>query len=69
PGLPHHFDLWDSPPFDPAAPEPGVYAISVSNLQELYRQDEEKTVFAWFRGREPDDRVGYSVLIYRVGAQ
>jgi hypothetical protein len=66
PGLPHHFDLWDSPPFDPAAPEPGVYAISVSNLQELHRKDEEKTVFAWFRAREPDDRVGYSVLIYEV---
>jgi hypothetical protein len=64
PGLPHHFDLWWNVPFNPAAPEPGVYAISVSNLWELPL--EEKTVFAWFRGREPDARIGYSIHIYRV---
>jgi 4-amino-4-deoxy-L-arabinose transferase-like glycosyltransferase len=68
PGMPHHFDLWESPPFDPAAPEPGVYAISASILEELHRRDEDKTVFTWFRQREPDDRVGYSILIYRVVA-
>jgi 4-amino-4-deoxy-L-arabinose transferase-like glycosyltransferase len=67
PGLPHHFDLWESLPFDPGEPEPGVYAISVSMLQELHRRDEDKTAFAWFRAREPDDRVGYSILIYRIG--
>ena len=67
PGLPHHFDLWEMPPFDPVTPEPGVYAISVSMLQELFRRDEDKTTFAWFREREPDDRVGYSIHIYRVG--
>jgi 4-amino-4-deoxy-L-arabinose transferase-like glycosyltransferase len=67
PGLPHHFDLWESLPFDPEEPEPGVYAISVSILQELHRRDEDKTAFAWFRAREPDDRVGYSILIYKVG--
>jgi 4-amino-4-deoxy-L-arabinose transferase-like glycosyltransferase len=68
PGMPHHFDLWEDPPFDPAAPEPAIYAISVSILQELHRRDEDKTVFTWFRNREPDDRVGYSILIYRVAA-
>lgn len=67
PGLPHHFNLWERPPFDTTAPEPGTYAISVSMLQELHRRNEEKTIFAWFREREPDDRVGYSILIYRVG--
>jgi hypothetical protein len=66
PGLPHHFDLWESLPFDPEEPEAGIYAISVSILQELYRRDEDKTAFAWFRAREPDDRVAYSILIYRV---
>ncbi len=66
PGLPHHFDLWENPPFNPAEPGPGTYAISVSMLQELHRRDEDKTVFAWFRARKPDDRVGYSVLIYEV---
>ena len=64
PGLPHHFDLWWDAPFDTLDPEPGIYAISVSNLWELPLT--EKTVFASFREREPDDRIGYSILIYRV---
>jgi hypothetical protein len=65
PGLPRHFDLWWDVPFDPVDPEPGVYAISVSNLWEIPLQ-EEKHVFPWFREHKPDDRVGYSILIYRV---
>ena len=65
PGLPRHFGLWWDVPFNPADPEPGVYAISASNLWELPLQ-EEKYVFPWFRARSPDDRVGYSILIYRV---
>jgi hypothetical protein len=64
PGLPRHFNLWWERPFDPDNPPPGVYAISISNLWELPL--EEKVVFPWFRAREPDDRVGYSILIYRV---
>jgi hypothetical protein len=65
PGLPHHFDLWWDVPFNSQDPPSGTYAISVSNLWELPLED--KTVFAWFRARPPDDRVGYSILIYRVG--
>jgi hypothetical protein len=65
PGLPQHFDLWWDVPFNPQDPEPGVYAISVSNLQELPL--EEKVVFPWFREKEPDDKIGYSILIYYVG--
>jgi hypothetical protein len=65
PGLTHHFDLWWNVPFNPSAPEPGIYAISVSNLWE--RPLEDKTVFRWFREREPDDKVGYSINIYFVG--
>jgi hypothetical protein len=65
PGLTRHFDLWWDLPFDPDNPEPGLYAISVSNLWELPLED--KNVFAWFRAREPDDRIGYSIHIYRVG--
>jgi hypothetical protein len=64
PGLPRHFDLWWDVPFDTSNPEPGIYAISSSNLWEIPLED--KTTFAWFRAREPDDRVGYSILIYRV---
>ncbi|HET6446498.1 MAG TPA: phospholipid carrier-dependent glycosyltransferase [candidate division Zixibacteria bacterium] len=65
PGLPYHFDLWWDTPFDPDSPAPGVYAISASNLWEIPL--EEKTTFGWFRAREPDDRIGYSIHIYRVG--
>lgn len=64
PGLPYHFDLWWDLPFNADAPEPGVYAISASTLWELPLED--KTVFAWFRQREPDDRIGYSIHIYYV---
>ncbi len=64
PGLPRHFDLWWNLPFDPANPEPGVYVLSVSNLWELPLV--EKTTFAWFRAREPEARVGYSLMVYVV---
>jgi hypothetical protein len=64
PGLPYQFDLWWAVPFDTLAPEPGIYVISASNLWEIPL--EEKTVFAWFRDREPDEKIGYSIHIYRV---
>jgi 4-amino-4-deoxy-L-arabinose transferase-like glycosyltransferase len=73
-GLPHQplpgigrdefFRRWWDVPFDRTNPQPGVYAISVTNLWELPLREEEKSVFAWFRAHEPDDRVGYSILIY-----
>ena len=63
-GQPAFFDAWWNLPFDPAQPEPGIYAISVTSLWEFPLQD--KTVYAWFRQREPDARVGYSILIYAV---
>lgn len=65
PGLPRNFDLWWNVPFNTVNPEPGVYAISVSNLWELPLED--KHVFTWFRNREPDARIGYSIHIYFVG--
>jgi hypothetical protein len=66
PGFPRQPFLgqWTDPPFNTASPEPGVYAISVSALWELPLA--EKNVYPWFRQREADDRVGYSILIYRV---
>ncbi len=64
PGLPRHFNLWWDPPFDPENPETGTYAISVSNLWELPLMD--KYLFSWFRNREPDHRIGYSIYIYVV---
>lgn len=66
PGFPRQpfLSQWTYPPFDPTAPAPGVYAISASALWELPLA--EKNVYPWFRARPPDDRVGYSILIYEV---
>ena len=66
PGVPYGFLLWTDPPFNPANPEPGVYAISVSNLVGVSLPDPD--LYAWFRARPPSDRVGYSLFIYRVPA-
>jgi len=60
------FPLWWDVPFDRSNPEPGVYAISATNLWELPLRKDERTVYAWFRAREPDDKIGYSILIYDV---
>lgn len=65
-GRDRYFRLWWAVPFNRADPEPGVYAISATSLWELPLREDEKTVYAWFREREPDDRVGYSILIYDV---
>jgi hypothetical protein len=65
-GRDRFFRLWWDAPFDPARPAPGVYAISAGSLWELPLRVEEKGIYAWFRDREPDDRVGYSILIYDV---
>ncbi|MBK9054199.1 MAG: hypothetical protein IPL78_25790 [Chloroflexi bacterium] len=53
-------------PFFPTDPAPGFYAISASNLQGVLFQDHDR--FAWFREREPVDKVGYSLFIYEVPA-
>ncbi len=63
-GRDEFFRRWWDLPFDRQQPEPGVYAISVTNLRELPLREEEKTVFSWFRAHEPDGRIGYSILIY-----
>jgi 4-amino-4-deoxy-L-arabinose transferase-like glycosyltransferase len=60
------FRLWWDTPFDPAKPEPGIYAISATSLWETPLRPEEKRVYAWFRDRQPSARVGYSILIYDV---
>jgi hypothetical protein len=44
-------------------PEPGVYAISATCLQGGFFGN--KDLFKWFRDREPDATIGYSILIYR----
>jgi hypothetical protein len=53
-------------PFYPHNPAPGIYAISVTNLQGVLFEDHD--LFAWFRQREPLAKIGYSIFIYRVPA-
>jgi hypothetical protein len=64
PGVPYGFSGWEDPPFDPQEPEPGVYVISVSNLVGVALPD--PGLYAWFLAREPDDKIGYSLFVYRV---
>ncbi|MEM7798399.1 MAG: phospholipid carrier-dependent glycosyltransferase [Chloroflexota bacterium] len=63
---PEFLPLWWDVPFDRNNPPPGVYAISPYNYWEMPLRPEDKTVYAWFRSREPDDRIGYSIFIYIV---
>ncbi len=64
PGVPHGFTLWEDPPFNREQPEPGIYAISVTNLLGVVFPDHD--IFAWFRARPPDAKIGYSLFIYEV---
>ena len=52
------------PDFNPLTPEPGLYAISTSNLVgvQLY----EPNVLAWFRTREPDEVIDHTLFLYEV---
>ena len=47
-------------------PRPGVYAICVNALVGLGAAPKDRDYFAALRGREPDARAGYSILIYVV---
>ncbi|GIK58541.1 MAG: hypothetical protein BroJett015_42040 [Chloroflexota bacterium] len=53
-------------PYYPANPAPGIYAISVTNLQGVHFANHDQ--FAWFRQREPIARLGYSIFLYEVPA-
>jgi 4-amino-4-deoxy-L-arabinose transferase-like glycosyltransferase len=64
PGVPNGFSLWENPPFDRTRPAPGYYVISVTNLVGAVFPDHD--LYAWFRTRPPDDKIGYSLFVYRV---
>ncbi len=66
-GFGSHWELWSDPPFDRHNPEPGIYAISVSNLVGSVFPDHE--IYAWFRQREPTAKIGYSIFIYEIPDQ
>ena len=51
-------------PFFPHDPAPGWYVISATTLQGVHFADHDQ--FRFFREREPDDKVGYSIFLYNV---
>jgi hypothetical protein len=53
--------------FNREHPEPGIYAISVTNLQGIYLRDFD--TFKYFRDREPTARVGNCIYVYVVGGE
>ncbi|MFN2130118.1 MAG: ArnT family glycosyltransferase [Anaerolineae bacterium] len=67
--LPSSPDRWQHPLYHDlyyADPAPGLYAISANLIQGRALADPE--TYAWFRAREPIDKVGYSIFIYDVPA-
>lgn len=42
--------------------EPGLYVIDIFNYQSLVRRPE----FAWLRDRKPDNRIGGSLLVFKL---
>ena len=59
---PAQLDLYGR--FYPQHPAPATYVFSVSHLQGVFEQPESS--LAWFRQRQPDARVGNSLLLYEV---
>ena len=53
--------------FYPPDPAPGVYALSVTSLHGVVLNGATDTL-AYFRDREPDERLGDSIFIYRVAS-
>lgn len=43
---------------------PGWYAISATNLQDVYQREERWDLHARFRQREPTAQIGYSIFVY-----
>jgi 4-amino-4-deoxy-L-arabinose transferase-like glycosyltransferase len=56
--------LYDT--FYPRLPAPGVYVLSVTQLQGAYLDDPSR--FQWFASQEPADKIGYSLFVYDVAA-
>lgn len=54
-------------PFYPPQPAAGTYVLSATQLQGVYLKN--KARFAWFQNRPPDDKLGYSLFVYRIPAQ
>lgn len=63
--LPSHFPIGQADDFTPFAPEPGLYAISVTNLSGQFLV-ENPSVLDWFNHQDPSANIGHSINLYRV---
>lgn len=63
--LPSHFSIGEVEDFTPFAPQPGFYAVSVTNLSGQYLI-ENPSVLNWFAHQEPLATIGHSINIYHV---
>lgn len=64
PGYPLALGDPDKRTFYPYRPAPGIYAISVTNLQGVLLEDRD--TFAWFKEQCPVASIGHSIHIYKV---
>ena len=53
--------------FTPWRPAPGLYVIGATVLQGPYAPD--ANFYAWFRSREPAERLGHALFLYQVEAE
>lgn len=64
PGFTRHYWPYNSTPQALTNLAPGVYAISVTNLQGVLFPNRD--LYAQFRKRKPDAMIGYSIYIYHL---
>ncbi|MGH9764488.1 MAG: hypothetical protein ACREDR_12960, partial [Blastocatellia bacterium] len=64
PSYPYNYAGVESKVNELQNPPPGVYAISVTNLQGVFFRDHD--LYGWFRKRKPDAMIGHSIYVYRV---
>lgn len=62
--LPSYVPLKGKSQFAMYMPEPGMYAISVTNLSGQHLSN--PSTFDWFRRQSPVARIGYSIHVYAV---
>ncbi|MGD9028804.1 MAG: glycosyltransferase family 39 protein [Anaerolineae bacterium] len=63
--LPSHFSIGEVEDFTPFSPEPGIYAISITNLSGQFLA-ENPSVLDWFNHQAPIASIGHSINVYRV---
>jgi hypothetical protein len=64
PSYPYNFHGVENKVSEMSNPSPGVYAISMTNLQGVFFKDHG--LYRWFRDRTPDAMIGHSIYVYRV---